>query len=119
MLAKAGEGDRVIKTKMVKRTFFFCLFFVFFSHTFALPSRNIYLLVNAKLEKHKEDEHVHTLYITPLCLCPVHVVIFFLYIIFRDIDDINFFSNLLTKSTTKKKTTQKKNISIIINQPII
>ena len=58
MLAKAGEGDRVIRTKMVR---VFCLLhsylvFLILHPTLSLPSQNIYSLANAKAERHKEDD---------------------------------------------------------------
>jgi len=55
MLAKAGEGDRVIKTKMVRGFFF--LSSSIDSHMYlSCLSQSTYLLANTKAERHKEDD---------------------------------------------------------------
>ena len=58
MLAKAGEGDRAIKTKMVRFSlvlnYIFSKILPFF---FLLPSPSICSQGNAKQGKHKEDDH--------------------------------------------------------------
>ena len=73
MLAKAGEGDRVIRTKMVRISFSLIFFKVIgFSHIIiplSFPSQNIYSLANAKAERHKEDD----------CTC-TSIFVFFFYI---------------------------------------
>ena len=62
MLAKAGEGDRVIKTKMVRVPFFDFLHSIGFLilHPFSLySSQNICSVANARVERHKEDDVCH------------------------------------------------------------
>ena len=55
MLAKAGEGDRAIKTKMVQLSL---SMFSFSSVLILYPSsQNIYSLANAKAERLKEDDY--------------------------------------------------------------
>ena len=103
MLAKAGEGDRVIRTKMVRIPFFIVIGFLIY----ILPhSQNIYLLANGRAERHKDDD----------CTCTSIIFSFFLRLYSDLIVHVNFFfflwqyyhSSFIHLSTWGLRTTKKK-----------